>query len=211
MRKFTALMIIVTTTVLLSFTVQVSAKPKPKLKPARVTLGMPMTEVENILGSPKFYTIDGGDEIWEYVDISTWGLANDHHIKVIFDNNKNVKSFVDEPYQRSVMRDKANYRKLDYSEELNPDDIILICDKLKQSNFDDNRMDILEVANLRCRYTCRQASQILKTFSFSQGRMKALRSIAPLLLDPSHASDIYESLSFASEKEEAEKILRVAH
>ena len=74
--------------------------------------------------------------------------------------------------------------------------------------FKDNKFEILEIASIGCFYSCAQTAHMMRIFSFGDEQLKALRMMAPRIVDPQNAAVIYNVLTFDSEKEEAAEIIR---
>lgn len=79
---------------------------------------------------------------------------------------------------------------------------------MKKASFDDNKFDLIEVASLGCYYSCSQAVRLMKIFTFDDERLKALSMMAPHIVDPQNATDIYKLFCFDSDKEKAGEIMR---
>lgn len=83
-----------------------------------------------------------------------------------------------------------------------------LYNKIKKTNFDDNKFDLIEVASLGCYYSCTQIIRIMKFFSFDDSKMKVLSMMAPRIVDLQNVTDIYRIFTFDSDKEKAANILR---
>mgnify|MGYP003554087120 CR=1 FL=1 len=90
---------------------------------------------------------------------------------------------------------------------LSDDKFTILYNKVKNTSFDDRKMDLIEVASLGAFYSCEQCASIMSIFSFGDKKLAALRFMAPRIIDPRHAYLIYESLTFQSEKEKAARII----
>lgn len=90
---------------------------------------------------------------------------------------------------------------------LSRDKFAILYNKVKETSFDDRKMDLIEVASLGAYYTCEQCASIISIFSFGDKKLAALRLMAPRIVDPRHAGLIYEKFSFLSEREEAARLL----
>ena len=82
-----------------------------------------------------------------------------------------------------------------------------LYNKVKKASFDDNKFDLIEVASLGCYYSCAQVVRIMKIFPFDDEQLKALRMMAPHIVDPQNAIVIYQLFSFDSEKQKVGEIL----
>ena len=90
---------------------------------------------------------------------------------------------------------------------LSDEKFAILYDKVKNTSFDDRKMDLIEVASLGAFYSCEQCASIMSIFSFGDKKLAALRLMAPRITDPHHAYMIYDRLTFLSEKEEAARII----
>lgn len=91
---------------------------------------------------------------------------------------------------------------------LSKDKLAILYNKVKKASFDGDRVDLIEVACLgKVYFTCEQCARIIGTITFGDNKLAALRHMAPHIIDPRHAYLIYEKFSFASEKDEAARIM----
>lgn len=95
-----------------------------------------------------------------------------------------------------------------YGYSLSSQSFSILYNKVKKASFDDNKFDLIEVASLGCYYSCSQAVRLMKIFTFDDERLKALSMMAPHIVDPQNATDIYKLFSFDSDKDKAGEILR---
>ena len=79
---------------------------------------------------------------------------------------------------------------------------------MKGASFDDNKFDLIEVASLGCFYSCSQTARMMRLFTFGDAQLKVLRLMASHIVDPQNATDIYNVLTFDSEKSKAGEIIR---
>ena len=84
----------------------------------------------------------------------------------------------------------------------------ILYNKVKKASFDDNKFDLIEVASLGCYYSCAQVVRIMKIFPFDDEQLKALKMMAPHIVDFQNTGLIYKVFSFDSEKDKAEEIIR---
>lgn len=90
---------------------------------------------------------------------------------------------------------------------LSDDKFAILYDKVKNTSFDDRKMDLIEVASLGAFYSCEQCASIMSIFSFGDKKLAALRLMAPRIIDPRHAYILFDQLTFQSEKDEAARII----
>lgn len=90
---------------------------------------------------------------------------------------------------------------------LSDDKFARLYDKVKNTSFDDRKMDLIEVASLGAYYSCEQCASIMSIFSFGDKKLAALRLMAPRITDTHHAYMIFDQFSFQSEKDEAARII----
>lgn len=98
--------------------------------------------------------------------------------------------------------------RMDYGYCLDDASFSKLYNKVKKASFDDNKFDLIEVASLGCYYSCAQAVSMMNIFTFGDSKMKALRLMAPHIIDLQNATIIYQQFSFESEKQEVGEILR---
>ena len=90
---------------------------------------------------------------------------------------------------------------------LSDDKFAILYNKVKNTSFDDRKMDLIEVASLGAFYSCEQCATIMSIFSFGDKKLAALRLMAPRITDPHRAYIIFDQLSFQREKDEAARII----
>lgn len=185
-----------------------------------IARGMDKQEVIAILGSPHASSFDEYGEHWEYVK-SRGAFLNQRNtlVSIEFDRDGKVVKCQEtlmltpndgyrRPYGGGGYPD-AGYPDGAMGMVLDEDEFGWLLDKIRSASFDDNKLGLVEVASLRCCYTSGQCARILSLFSFSDGKMRALQSMAPHVVEMSNAYEIYNSFSFDSDKEKAARILKV--
>ena len=107
-------------------------------------------------------------------------------------------------------KDRANHPciEMDYGYSLDDASFSKLYNKVKKASFDDNKFDLIEVASLGCYYSCAQVVRIMKIFPFDDEQLKALKMMAPHIVDLQNTGLIYKVFSFDSEKDKAEEIIR---
>ena len=107
-------------------------------------------------------------------------------------------------------KDRANHPciEMDYGYCLDDASFSKLYNKVKKASFDDNKFDLIEVASLGCYYSCAQVVRIMKIFPFDDEQLKALKMMAPHIVDLQNTGLIYKIFSFDSEKDKAEEIIR---
>ena len=85
---------------------------------------------------------------------------------------------------------------------------VKLYNKVKNTSFDDNKFDLLEVASLGCFYSCNQVARMMSIFTFGDKQLKVLSMMASHIVDPQNAIAIYNVLTFDSEKAKAGEILK---
>ena len=90
---------------------------------------------------------------------------------------------------------------------LSDDQFAILYNKVKDTSYDDRKMDLIEMASLGAFYSCEQCATMMSIFSFGDKKLVALRLMAPRIVDPHRAYIIFDQLSFQSEKDEAARII----
>ena len=179
-----------------------------------VERGMTKQEVINILGKPKLTSFDAYGDKWEFI-------KNTKQITVSFDLNGrvvacnmnyvvdvNTNHTVDTNHQRHTPPYAIYPNASMYYNCLDDASFSKLYNKIKKTNFDDNKFDLIEVASLGCYYSCAQVVRIMKIFPFDDEQLKALKMMAPHIVDLQNTGLIYKIFSFDSEKDKAEEIIR---
>lgn len=217
--KRNELMALIATTILM-FAVCMSASAKGK---RNVERGMTKQEVIAILGEPKLTSFDMYGDKWEYAKYNNL-FGDSKYITVFFDRNGKVVQYdtrIIEPNSQTSNVQQPQHPtppiydgrcdpdgRMDYGYCLDDASFSILYNKVKKASFDDNKFDLIEVASLGCYYSCSQAVRLMKIFTFDDERLKALSMMAPHIVDPQNATDIYKLFCFDSDKEKAGEIMR---
>ena len=212
-------MALIATTILM-FAVCLSASAKGK---RNVERGMTKQEVIAILGEPKLTSFDMYGDKWEY-DKYNYLFGDSKYITVFFDRNGKVVQYdtkIIEPNSQTSNVQQPQHPtppiydgrcdpdgRMDYGYCLDDASFSKLYNKVKQASFNDNKFDLIEVASLGCYYSCTQVVRIMKIFPFDDEQLKALKMMAPHIVDLQNTGLIYKVFSFDSEKDKAEEIIR---
>ena len=202
------------------FAVCMSASAKGK---RNVERGMTKQEVIAILGEPKLTSFDMYGDKWEYAKYNNL-FGDSKYITVFFDRNGKVVQYdtrIIEPNSQTSNVQQPQHPtppiydgrcdpdgRMDYGYCLDDASFSKLYNKVKQASFNDNKFDLIEVASLGCYYSCTQVVRIMKIFPFDDEQLKALKMMAPHIVDLQNTGLIYKVFSFDSEKEKAEGIIR---
>ena len=212
-------MALIATTILM-FAACLSASAKGK---RNVERGMTKQEVIAILGEPKLTSFDMYGDKWEY-DKYNYLFGDSKYITVFFDRNGKVVQYdtkIIEPNSQTSNVQQPQHPtppiydgrcdpdgRMDYGYCLDDASFSKLYNKVKQASFNDNKFDLIEVASLGCYYSCTQVVRIMKIFPFDDEQLKALKMMAPHIVDLQNTGLIYKVFSFDSEKDKAEEIIR---
>ena len=217
--KRNEVMALIATTILM-FAVCLSASAKGK---RNVERGMNKQEVIAILGEPKLTSFDMYGDKWEYAKYNNL-FGDSKYITVFFDRNGKVVQYdtrIIEPNSQTSNVQQPQHPtlplydgrcdpdgRMDYGYSLDDASFSKLYNKVKKASFDDNKFDLIEVASLGCYYSCAQVVRIMKIFPFDDEQLKALKMMAPHIVDLQNTGLIYKVFSFDSEKDKAEEIIR---
>ena len=217
--KRNEVMALIATTILM-FAVCLSASAKGK---RNVERGMTKQEVIAILGEPKLTSFDMYGDKWEYAKYNNL-FGDSKYITVFFDRNGKVVQYdtrIIEPNSQTSNVQQPQHPtppiydgrcdpdgRMDYGYCLDDASFSKLYNKVKKASFDDNKFDLIEVASLGCNYSCAQVVRIMKIFPFDDEQLKALKMMAPHIVDLQNTGLIYKVFSFDSEKDKAEEIIR---
>ena len=207
-------------TCFLMFAVCLSASAKSKRDIER---GMTKQEVIDILGEPKTKSFDEYGDKWEFVK-NSFIIGDDKAITILFDrngkvvrcntriihadNNQNGAGCPVRPTPPPYGEVHYPNTDMNYGYCLSDASFSILYNKVKKASFDDEKYDLIEVASLGCNYSCQQTARIMELFTFSDKRFKVLKMMAPRIIDPQNAIDIYKLFTFDSEKQKAGEIMR---
>ena len=215
--KRNEVMALIATTILM-FAVCLSASAKGK---RNVERGMTKQEVIAILGKPKLTSFDMYGDKWEYDKYNNL-FGDSKYITVFFDRNGKVVQYdtrIIEPNNQTSNVQPQHPTpplydgrcdpdgRMDYGYCLDDASFSKLYNKVKKASFDDNKFDLIEVASLGCYYSCAQVVRIMKIFPFDDEQLKALKMMAPHIVDLQNTGLIYKIFSFDSEKQKVGEIL----
>lgn len=219
MKRNNCMALIVTSFMMFAVCLSASAKTK-KI----VERGMTKQEVIEIMGQPKLTSFDAYGDRWEFYKMNVL-TGESKRIVVGFDLNGKVvaynMSYVDDNVQQpappshpscgagaGVVAVVGPKVPIGHGYWLDDASFSILYNKVKNASFDDNKFDLLQVASLGCYYSCAQTARIMRIFTFGDKQLKVLRMMAPHIVDPQNATDIYNVLTFDSEKSKAGEIIR---
>ena len=82
-----------------------------------------------------------------------------------------------------------------------------LASSIRNEPFAEDQLAVLAEAAPTEYFLVSQTQQMLRLFSFSKDRLKAMRLLRPRLLDMENSFKLYESFEFSSDKEELKRIL----
>lgn len=97
-----------------------------------------------------------------------------------------------------------------------PQPVIIVLDEPRQRElvtvvrreaFDDGRLGVLELGLRDVCVTSAQAKELVRELTFSNGRLDAVRIVAPRIVDRDRSHVVLESLTFDSDRRDAREIL----
>ena len=185
-----------------------------------VERGMTKQEVVAILGQPKLTSFDAYGDMWEYYRMNAL-TGESKRIVVGFDLNGRVVAYETKFWDNNTNSEIGNCNQrpappygvgpdapIYYDYCLDDASFSRLYNKVKGASFDDNKLDLIEVASLGCFYSCSQTARMMKMFTFGDKQLKVLRLMAPHIVDPENAIAIYDVFTFDSEKSKAGEIIR---
>lgn len=81
-----------------------------------------------------------------------------------------------------------------------------LCKAVDEASFSERQLELIEVTCISSYFTSKQCVKLLSMLSFDDAKLKALRLLAPRLIDV-NTPEIVEQISFSSKRKEAIKIL----
>mgnify|MGYP002517718960 CR=1 FL=1 len=193
----------------------VSAKPTKAIE-----RGMTKEQVTAIYGRPLTSSFNETTETWQY-EKSRGGLLDSRLVQITirFDTDGKVASYDEkiktpEPQiSPSSSSSASTVYNMGYGRSarcLSPEAFDILYNKVKKASFDSGKLDLIEVASLGGYFSCSQCAKLLSAFSFTDGKMKALRFVAPHVTDLQNAADIYSQFTFATDRDKAAEVIKNA-
>ena len=113
------------------------------------------------------------------------------------------------PKEKMEYRDKKpKGKRRVHPRAMHDKDFEMMAGIVKNTSFDDKKIDVIRVACIGSYFSSRQCAQLLSLLSFDDSKIKALEVIAPRLVDTNNADDIIKEFSFSSSKDKAVSILQ---
>ena len=85
-----------------------------------------------------------------------------------------------------------------------------IVARLEKEAFDDGRVKVLESASAGRTFVCQQVAKLVKTFTFGDGQVKAVKVLLPRISDRENFARIYDVVTFESDRERIKKLEKAA-
>ena len=108
---------------------------------------------------------------------------------------------------KTEKRERKPQRKTGNMRSMRDNDFSLVYKVVKNTSFDDKKIDIIRVACIGNCFSSKQCARLLSLLSFDENKIEALKIIAPRMIDNEYYKKIIKQFSFSSNKEKAEKIL----
>jgi len=113
------------------------------------------------------------------------------------------------PKEKMEYRDKKQKGKRHvHPRAMRDKDFEMMVDIVKNTSFNDKKIDVIRVACIGSYFSSRQCAQLLSLLSFDDDKVKALEVIAPRMVDMENADKIIKKFSFSSSKDKAVSILQ---
>lgn len=89
-------------------------------------------------------------------------------------------------------------------------DFTMMCEVVDDASFTDKKIGVIKVACISSYFNSKQCTKLLSMISFEEGKLKALKVLAPRIIDRD-AAEVVKQFTFSSNKDKALEILRKAH
>ena len=109
-----------------------------------------------------------------------------------------------EHHHRKEMRDKFRPKAMQ------DEDFSMMCKVVEDASFSDKMIGVIKVACISSYFNSKQCAKLLSMISFDEGKLKALKVLAPRIIDRD-AAEVVKQFTFSSNKDKALEILRKAH
>ena len=85
-----------------------------------------------------------------------------------------------------------------------------MCEVVDDASFTDKKIGVIKVACISSFFNSKQCAKLLSMISFEEGKLKALKVLAPRIIDRD-VTEVVKQFTFSSNKDKALEILRKAH
>ena len=89
-------------------------------------------------------------------------------------------------------------------------DFKMMCEVVDDASFHEKKIGVIKVACISSFFNSKQCAKLLSMISFDEGKLKALKVLAPRIIDRD-AAEVVKQFTFSSNKDKALEILRKAH
>ena len=89
-------------------------------------------------------------------------------------------------------------------------DFKMMCEVVDDASFHEKKIGVIKVACISSFFNSKQCAKLLSMISFDEGKLKALKVLAPRIIDRDVA-EVVKQFTFSSNKDKALEILRKAH
>lgn len=107
-------------------------------------------------------------------------------------------------HHRKEMREKFRPKAMHHK------DFTMMCEVVDDASFTDKKIGVIKVACISSFFNSKQCAKLLSMISFEEGKLKALKVLAPRIIDRD-AAEVVKQFTFSSNKDKALEILRKAH
>lgn len=108
-----------------------------------------------------------------------------------------------EHHHRKEMRGKFRPKAMHHK------DFTMMCEVVDDASLTDKKIGVIKVACISSYFNSKQCAKLLSMISFDEGKLKALKVIAPRIIDRD-AAEVVKQFTFSSNKDKALEILRKA-
>ena len=109
-----------------------------------------------------------------------------------------------EHHPRKEMRGKFRPKAMHHK------DFTMMCEVVDDASFTDKKIGVIKVACISSFFNSKQCAKLLSMIPFDEGKLKALKVLAPRIIDRD-AAEVVKQFTFSSNKDKALEILRKAH
>ena len=109
-----------------------------------------------------------------------------------------------EHHHRKEMRGKFRPKAMHHK------DFTMMCEVVDDASFTDKKIGVIKVACISSYFNSKQCAKLLSMISFDEGKLKALKVLAPRIIDRD-VTEVVKQFTFSSNKDKALEILRKAH
>lgn len=128
-------------------------------------------------------------------------------IQVLYPENKMLYSMLEDEKEKPAEKIVKKPVEPPKPQAMNEQDFSQILSRIDDESFDNDKMEIINMALIGKAISLEQCDRVLKAFPFDDGKLKAMGAIYKNVIDKSNGYSLVDNFVFINTKNEAKKIV----